>query len=143
MRSTRRAVLIGAAALPALLARPALARSRIKIRDLYKTEIVFSDQALALDGERIEVPGFMAPPLKPDASFFVLTKRPMSVCPFCETEAEWPDEIVFVRMANEQPWLPFNVPIVTTGVLELGFATDDETGFISKVRLTDAAYARA
>ena len=131
-------------ALPGLcISRAALALERIKIRDLYKTEAVFSDAALALEGQTIEIPGFMAPPLKADAAFFVLTKRPMSVCPFCETKAEWPSEIVFVRTDERYQWLPFNVPIVTTGVLQLGFETDADTGFVSKVRLVDASIAAA
>jgi hypothetical protein len=79
----------------------------------------------------------MAPPLKPDAKFFVLIKMPMAVCPFCETEADWPRDIVLVRLRERQDW-SFNRPIVTEGVLELGTEVDEETGFVSRVRLTDA-----
>ena len=56
----------------------------------------FSDLAQELAGERVAVQGFMAPPLKAEAHFFVLTKTPMAVCPFCETEADWPDDILAV-----------------------------------------------
>ena len=45
----------------------------IKLRDLYKKNLTFSDLALNLEGHRITVNGFMAPPLKVDTNFFVLT----------------------------------------------------------------------
>jgi hypothetical protein len=85
----------------------------------------------------------MAPPLKPDAQFFVLTKMPMAVCPFCDNEADWPRDIVLVRLRERQDWVIFNRAIVTEGVLELGTEVDEETGFVSRVRLTDAVYETA
>ncbi|NJM91432.1 MAG: hypothetical protein HC861_01025 [Rhodospirillaceae bacterium] len=118
----------------------AWAAEQIKIRDLYKTQAEFSERAVALQGQEIEIPGFMAPPLKPDARFFVLTKRPMSVCPFCDTAADWPLDIVLVLLREQQEWVYFNRPIIATGVLELGVAVDAETGFVSKVRLADAGF---
>jgi hypothetical protein len=137
----RRLLLAGLAGLGALAWRgEARAIDQIKIRDLYKTQAEFSERALALQGQEIEIPGFMAPPLKPDASFFVLTKRPMSVCPFCDTEADWPLDIVLVLLQEQQEWVYFNRPIMTTGVLELGVEVDEETGFVSKVRLADARF---
>ena len=69
----------------------------IKLRDLYKKNLTFSDLALNLEGHRITVNGFMAPPLKVDTNFFVLTKMPMLVWPFCETEAERPEDIQAVH----------------------------------------------
>ena len=144
---TRRTVMFATpAAVAALLALPsgrASAAERIKIRDLYKTQTEFSERALALANSEVEVPGFMAPPLKPDATFFVLTKMPMAVCPFCNDEADWPADIVLVRLKREQQWVDFNRPIVVSGTLELGTEIDEETGFVSKVRLTDAAYELA
>jgi hypothetical protein len=120
--------------------RSALALEQIKIRDLY-VRGDFSEQALALAEQRIEVPGFMAPPVKPDADFFVLTRRPMAVCPFCDNEADWTSDIVLVKLDGEQDWIAFNRPIVVTGVLELGTEIDPETGFVSRVRLREAVYA--
>ena len=147
LRFTRRSYLFSASAsLAALLMAPgqrAHAAERIKIRDLYKTQTEFSERALALANSEVEVPGFMAPPLKPDATFFVLTKMPMAVCPFCNDEADWPADIVLVRLKREQEWVDFNRPIVVRGTLELGTEIDEETGFVSKVRLTDATYELA
>mgnify|MGYP000421536009 FL=1 len=73
---------------------PALAQDEgvVRMRDLYNKNLSFSDYAKSMEGSRVSVQGYMAPPLKADSSFFVLTKRPMAVCPFCETEAEWPDD---------------------------------------------------
>jgi hypothetical protein len=119
---------------------PARAAETIKIRDIYKNQNEFSDTAKRLAGKHIEIPGFMAPPLKADANFFVLTKRPMSVCPFCETSADWPNDIVFVRMHKKLDAVRFNRPIIARGVLELGVAKDQETGFVSLVRLVDASF---
>ena len=42
----------------------------IKLRDLYNKDLSFSDLALQLEGQRIAVTGFMAPPLKIESKFF-------------------------------------------------------------------------
>ena len=123
------------------LAGPLIATEHpIKLRDLYSKDLSFSDLALQLEGQRIAVTGFMAPPLKVESKFFVLTKQPMSVCPFCETEADWPDDILAIHTKRLVKLLPFNVHITGWGVLELGTVKDAETGFVSRVRLTDAKY---
>lgn len=112
----------------------------LKFRDMYSQGQDFSELIESLEGERVTITGFMAPPLKPDAEFFVLTKMPMAVCPFCEAEADWPDDIVFVRMEKDFRPVYFNAPIEVEGVLQLGVDIDDETGFVSLVRLTEADY---
>lgn len=126
----------------ALATSPAFADDgdELKFADMYTSGMEFSELLESLEGERIAMSGFMAPPIKPDASFFVLTKIPMAVCPFCETAAEWPDDIVFVRLDKEFRRVYFNTLIQVEGVLELGVDVDDQTGFVSLVRLTDAEY---
>jgi hypothetical protein len=121
----------------------AAAEAAMKLRDLYNKDLSFSDRALAAQGNRVSIAGFMAPPLKADSVFFVLTKMPMAVCPFCEPGMPWPDDILAVYAKRVVDVIPFNVPIVVTGVLELGDAVDPELGFYSKVRLVDATFARA
>ena len=121
-------------------ARPSAAADRIRIRDLYGHGAAFSDQALALNEQRVQIQGFMAPPLKPDADFFVLTKLPMAVCPFCDSELDWPNDIVLVRLRGRQDWVDFNQPIVVTGTLALGTEIDAATGFVSRIRLVDANF---
>ncbi|WP_116134109.1 hypothetical protein [Tropicimonas sp. IMCC34043] len=113
----------------------------IKLRDLYVKGGAFSDLARSLEGQRITVDGFMAPPLKADLNFFVLTKMPMATCPFCESETDWPQDIVAVYTKRVVDVEPFNVRIDTRGVLELGAYKDPETGFVSLLRLTDATFS--
>lgn len=110
------------------------------MRDLYAAGAEFSAQAKYLDGREVAIQGFMAPPLKADAAFFVLTKLPLAVCPFCDTELDWPTDIVLVRLRRGQDWVDFNQPIVVTGRLRLGTEIDPATGFLSRIRLEDAAY---
>lgn len=125
----------------ALAALPARAET-IRLRELYNKDLSFSPLARENEGRRIAVSGFMAPPLEADTDFFVLTKRPMSVCPFCETEADWPDDILAVRAKRNITVVPYNVGILVRGVLELGTQTDERTGFLSRVRVTDAVVER-
>ena len=132
-----------ATALPALPLRAATPDEPVRLRDFYNKDKSFSDLALSLQGQRIGVEGFMAPPLKADASFFVLTKMPMAVCPFCESSADWPDDILAVYTKRTLQPVPFNVDLVTRGVLEMGEYRDPDTGFVSLLRLTDATYERA
>ncbi|MFO1037579.1 MAG: hypothetical protein U1E45_12085 [Geminicoccaceae bacterium] len=131
------AVMIAAAVTEA---RPATAADRLKIRDLYGRGAAFSERAEQLAAKEVQIQGFMAPPLKPEADFFVLTKLPMAVCPFCDSELNWPNDIVLVRLRRRQDWVDFNQPILVTGTLALGTEIDEETGFVSRVRLVDAAY---
>ncbi len=97
--------------------------------------IILSDKLKSLDGQTIEMQGFMAPPLKPTLNFFVLTSVPMSICPFCSSDADWPYDIVVVYLEKPVFALPFDRPIKVTGTLELGSKTDEETGFVSLVRI--------
>ncbi|MEE2951518.1 MAG: hypothetical protein VYD57_09760 [Pseudomonadota bacterium] len=115
----------------------------IKLRDLYEKDQSFTKLAKRLEGQRVGVEGYMAPPLKAESNFFVLTRRPMAVCPFCESEADWPDDILAVYAKRVVDVVRYNVKLVTTGRLELGAFTDPETGFVSRVRLADATFERA
>ncbi|MCF1505490.1 hypothetical protein L0F51_17190 [Afifella sp. H1R] len=137
----RRTLLAALAA--ALALGPSHARAEtLRMRDLYNKDLSFSDLAQTMENERIEVRGYMAPPLKAESRFFVLTKRPMAVCPFCETEAEWPDDILAVYTKRIIDVVPYNVPITVEGRLQLGTYEDPETGFVSRVRTVESHYAR-
>jgi len=139
-RISRRA-LIGGVASGAAIARPARAATLLRIRELYDVGAEFSPRAQELAGRPVTIPGFMAPPVKPDVRFFVLTKLPMAVCPFCSSETDWPTDIVLVRTRRRQDWVDFSRLIEVTGTLELGTEIDLDTGFVSRVRLTGASYA--
>lgn len=147
--STRRAflsnsVLIGLASGLASLS-PALAQSaaRLRFRELYGQRMVFTDKVKQLAGQRVIMRGFMAPPLKPDAMFFIMTKMPMAICPFCDNEADWPDDIVLVRLRQPFEAVRFNKRIEVSGTLEVGLETDPETGFVSLLRIVDAEFKLA
>ncbi|QQA43051.1 hypothetical protein [Pelagovum pacificum] len=129
----------------ATLATPALAQSvattdGIRLRELYDGHDL-SPLAQELMGQRVSVMGFMAPPLKAESQFFVLTKMPMAVCPFCESSADWPNDILAVYTKRTVDVVPFNVGIYAEGILEYGEYRDPETGFVSMVRLVDSVYA--
>ncbi|ULB12281.1 hypothetical protein ORIO_21045 (plasmid) [Cereibacter azotoformans] len=126
-----------------LLATPLrAAEDPVRLRDLYNKDLSFSPLAMSREGRRMAARGFMAPPLRANSVFFVLTNRPMAVCPFCEPGMPWPDDILAVRARRVVDVVPFNVPIVAEGLLELGDHVDPELGFYSRVRLTDATFRR-
>lgn len=140
----RRDFMAGTAGTASLLlpGRALAASPSLKFRDLYVRGNDLTEKAKALEGVRIEMIGYMAPPLKPEIDFFVLTKMPMSVCPFCETEAQWPDDIVLAHTSSPVEAVRYTELIRTRGTFETGFKTDAETGFVSFVRLLDVSYER-
>lgn len=127
----------GAALLPAL---PAHAVEGVRLSDLYNDDLTFSPYALFLADLVITVQGFMAPPLKAESKFFVLTGIPTAVCPFFDSEAAWPGDIASVYTSDVVSVIPFSYPIRTTGTLRLGTYRDEELGFVSRLRLTDSFY---
>lgn len=134
---TRRS--FASAALAAALARPARAAELLELEALYGIDAFFSDVALAHDGRRVRFRGFMSPPLVAESRFYVLSTIPMSVCPFCDTESEWPNDILAVYAKRVVEFVPFYKAIEAEGVLRLGAFEDPETGFVSMVRLEDAS----
>jgi hypothetical protein len=143
-RSLPRRALLAAPLLAA--GRAAWAAERLRFDDLYGdwtvTGLRFSDRAKGLAGHAATMAGFMAPPLRAEADFFVLTRDPLSMCPFCSSDAEWPPDIVVAYLRREaQPTAP-NEVIEVTGTLELGSWTDPATGFVSQARLRDAGFRR-
>lgn len=143
----RRNILLGMAATAAALpVQRAFANTsqRLFFYELYKKgTTTLSDRAVSLDGTPVEIVGFMAPPLKAESPFFVLTDIPMETCPFCDDIAFWPDNIIYVTSDEELPMVPFNRQIRVAGTLSVGEATDAETGFVSLVRLQHAIVTRS
>jgi len=144
---TRRHALAMMAALPILgLGRPAeAADAPLSFDELYGKfgvlGLEFSEKVKALAGKETSMRGFMAPPLKAEAAFFVLTEIPMSLCPFCSSDADWPDNIVVVYLDEKQTFVQPSQTIEVRGVLEFGSWTDPETGFVSLLRLRQAEYS--
>ena len=126
-------------------ARGASAPEPLAIVDLYAAfsplGLTFSETARRLQGQTVRVRGFMAPPLKAEATFFVLSAQPVSICPFCQSDADWPHDIVVVypKSGAAPAFRSAAAPVEVIGVLELGGKTDADTGFVSQVRLAQAS----
>ncbi|WP_106409193.1 hypothetical protein [Teichococcus deserti] len=137
----RRAML---AAGGALVATSASAATPLRFDQLYGAWTVeglrFSAEVEKLTGQEVAMRGFMAPPLKAEADFFVLSREPMALCPFCSSNADWPPDIVVVYLRRQATPVDATVPIETRGRLERGSWTDPATGFVSQLRLRDAAF---
>lgn len=148
VRISRRDALLGslaALAAPMILARPALAAiPQLTFDQLYGSVgvlgLTFSDKVKQLAGQTVTMRGFMAPPLKAEAAFFVLTEIPMALCPFCSSDSDWPDNILVVYLGEKQTFVQPNAVIEVKGVLEFGSWTDPETGFVSLLRLRNASF---
>jgi hypothetical protein len=126
-----------------LILSPALqAAETLSFDGLYKSigvlGIQYSERALALRGQAVRMRGYMAPPLKPESRFFVLTREPVAICPFCASDAEWPVDIVVIYLKGTLAPVNFSERLAVQGKLQIGSWTDPQTGFISQVRLTDA-----
>ena len=71
----------------------------------------FSEKVQHLNGKKVVIQGFMAPPLKAEADFFVLTREPVALCPFCQSDADWPDNILVVYLDERQNFVQNNTTI--------------------------------
>ena len=140
----RRFLAIAGAGLALSGLRTAPAGEKVRFEEMYKASGVLglelSDKLVALNGKPVEISGFMAPPLKAEAGFFVLTREPVSLCPFCDSEADWPSDIVVVFLREGVRFSQTNRAISVSGTLEIGSKLDPKTGFVSLVRLIDADY---
>ena len=139
MLTRRELILAGAGMLTLSATGTALADTSLDMDALYD-DADYSERAKAFNGTEVTFRGFMAPPLKPDAKFFVLATEPMAICPFCDTAAQWPQNILLVYPDGPLRTYNFDQMITVTGLLDLGVKTDDDTGFVSKVRVMDASY---
>jgi hypothetical protein len=123
---------------------PAPAATQLTFDELYAVQGVlglkFTEKVKTLAGQPVTMKGFMAPPLKAEAKFFVLTEIPMALCPFCSSDADWPDNIVVVYLDEKQTFVQANAPIEVEGMLEVGSWTDPDTGFVSLLRLRHAEF---
>lgn len=144
-RGALAAVLGGAASLAA--SRPAAAVELVTFDGLYKSfgvlGLAYSDRVTSLTGREVVIQGYMAPPLRAESNFFVLTREPLAICPFCQSDADWPLDIVVVYLKGASPLVRAGTRVSVAGRLETGSWTDPETGFVSQLRLADAHYHAA
>jgi hypothetical protein len=118
----------------------------LRFAEMYTRSVLspqFTPRVLDLNGKQVTITGFMAPPLRVQGRFLVLTRDPVSLCPFCNSDADWPMDIVVVYLKKEQFFAPTGNPIAVTGQLEVGSYTDPDTGFVSRLRLVDASYRKS
>jgi hypothetical protein len=138
---SRRSVL-GLACLAPFACLPAYAAELVTFADISVADDQFTERARKLAGKVVEMRGYMAPPLKPEIDFFVLTSLPTAICPFCDAAASWPDDIVLVKLSRPVRALAYDRLLDVSGILEIGIDTDAATGFVSLVRLRDAKYSK-
>ena len=103
----------------------------------------FSDRLKNLVSKSVVITGYMAPPLKAESQFFVLTREPLSICPFCQSDADWPLDIIVVYLKKASPLVSAGAQIHVTGRLEIGSYLDPETGFVSQLRIMDASFSKS
>jgi hypothetical protein len=134
--------LVGLACLAPFAAMPARAADLVTFADLSVADDVFTERARKLAGQSVQMHGYMAPPLKPEIDFFVLTSLPTAICPFCDAAASWPDDIVLVQLNRPVRALAYDILLNVSGTLDIGEQTDAATGFVSLVRLREAKYTK-
>jgi hypothetical protein len=134
--------LLGLACLAPFASLPARAAELVTFSDISVADDQYTDKARKLAGKVVEMHGYMAPPLKPEIDFFVLTSLPTAICPFCDAAASWPDDIVLVQLSRPVRALAYDRLLDVSGTLEIGIETDEKTGFVSLVRLRDAKYTK-
>jgi hypothetical protein len=96
--------------------------------------LTLTDKLLSLDGKEVVMQGYMAPPLKPELDWFVLTSIRLEFCPFCSSLADWPSDIAVVYLTDGVTYSTLE-PLQVRGRMEIGRAVDPETGMISLVRI--------
>ena len=138
---SRRSVL-GLVCLAPFAVWPARAAELVTFADISVADDQYTEKARKLAGKVVEMHGYMAPPLKPEIDFFVLTSLPTAICPFCDAAASWPDDIVLVKLSRPVRVLAYDRLLNVSGILEIGIETDAATGFVSLVRLRDAKYTK-
>jgi hypothetical protein len=143
---TRREILAASLFLPASAARagdPEFFTFDMLYKSFGVRGIEYSERLLATRGRTMAITGYMAPPLKAESTFFVLTREPMAICPFCQSDADWPVDILVVYLAEASPLVSAGAKVTVTGRLEIGSWTDPENGFVSQLRLRDANYRKS
>ena len=144
---TRRRAVLGVAVVLAPATAQALDLASLQFDQLYKSFGVrgyeFSATLLGLKGKPVVMRGYMAPPLKPESRFFVLTGQPLALCPFCQSDADWPADIVVIYLRRASALVGGGDPVAVSGRLDVGSWTDPETGFVSQIRIVDASFRRS
>ncbi len=100
-----------------------------------RSGLILSDKLVSLDGRPVVMEGYMAPPLKANLDFFVLTRIRLAICPFCSSDADWPNDIALIYAPEDEIITPTQLPVRVTGHMEVGSSLDYESGMVSLVRI--------
>ncbi|HSD60873.1 MAG TPA: hypothetical protein VLC55_08470 [Burkholderiales bacterium] len=152
MKAVRRRSLLAACLVLALGIAPNAASAppaRLRFADFYvgetfevgpgmRPELRLSPRITALQGQQVEILGFMDGILPRDGMYFMIIKEPTFLCPFHTTSFDWAGfAAVFLRRGTDY----IDGPIRVTGRLDVGRRLD-EMGLESYVRIYDAAVER-
>ncbi len=106
----------------------------IRFGELWDREFNVSERIKGLDGEQVNMTGFMAVQSPLDGSFIYLTNAPMVTCPYCIPGTNTP---VFAVPAIAPPRNPIKFteqPVTITGKLEVA-EKKDEFGYTTPFRI--------
>jgi hypothetical protein len=98
----------------------------------------FSPLARALAGKRVRITAYAAAPFRAEAEFMMLTRSSMHVCPNCNSDNNWPVDIIVAYTKGVIAAPNPTTQISVTGTLELGAKLDPVTGMVSQLRLVDS-----
>ena len=127
----------------------AAAETRIRFSDFYigqtyqagigmRPALQISPKLVSLQGQNIEILGFMDGLLPRDGMFFMILKEPLIGCPFHAADFDWASfAAVFLKKGTAY----IDGPITVRGRLDVG-RRNDETGLLSYVRIYDAEISR-
>ena len=116
----------------------------LDFKDLYATVGVIGlrigERAKQLAGNPVRIRGYMAPPDLEQGDFFVLTRAPAFICPFCDPGTNWPDDVVLALLDHDSHFVDPTQLIEVVGELEFGAKLDIRTGATRLVRLHDVRW---
>jgi len=98
----------------------------------------YSPLAKSLAGKRVRIAAYAAAPFRADAEFMMLTRSTMHVCPYCNSDNNWPIDIIVAYTKGVIPAPNPTSQISVTGTLELGAKLDPVTGMVSQIRLLNS-----
>src|SRR5260370_15667308 len=132
--------MLGLACLAPFASLSARAAELVTFADISVADDQYTEKARKLAGKVVEMHGYMAPPLKPEIDFFVLTSLPTAICPFCDAAASWPDDIVLVQLSRPVRALAYDPLLNVSGLLEIGIEPDAPPAFATLLRPRAAKY---
>lgn len=95
---------------------------------------IVSERLKELDGRKVLIQGYMAPPLDLDLDWFLLTIVPVGGCAFCGSSLDVSAGTAMIYPVNESVFFTGN-GVHVTGTVEVGDGRDPATGMASLIRI--------